>query len=109
MNVTADCGVNGIWRVADLGPTVQHFANPPGYNTLEANANEEGHLYGSIMGHEISRALKAAGYAVEPDNVRLDGPLKELGMYTLKSFFTSMILLISLLHPSKVVALRVIR
>ena len=52
--------------------------------TLEANANEEGHLYGSIMGHEISKALKAAGYAVEPDNVRLDGPLKELGMYTVK-------------------------
>ena len=36
------------------------------------------------MGHEISKALKAAGYPVEPDNVRLDGPLKELGMYTVK-------------------------
>lgn len=52
--------------------------------TLEANANEEGHLYGSIMGPDISKALKAAGYQVEPDNVRLDGPLKELGMYTVK-------------------------
>src|SRR4051812_7656810 len=52
--------------------------------TLEANANEEGHLYGSIMGPDISKALKAAGYAVEPDHVRLDGPLKELGMYTVK-------------------------
>ncbi len=52
--------------------------------TLEANANEEGHLYGSIMAPDISKALKAAGYGVEPDNVRLDGPLKELGMYTVK-------------------------
>ena len=52
--------------------------------TLEANANEEGHLYGSIMGPDISKALKAAGYGVEPDHVRLDGPLKELGMYTVK-------------------------
>jgi large subunit ribosomal protein L9 len=52
--------------------------------TREANANEEGHLYGSIMGPDISKALKAAGYAVEPDHVRLDGPLKELGMYTVK-------------------------
>jgi len=52
--------------------------------TLEANANEEGHLYGSIMGADISKALKAAGYMVETDEVRLDGPLKELGMYTVK-------------------------
>lgn len=52
--------------------------------TLEANANEEGHLYGSIMGPDISKALKTAGFAVEADNVRLEGPLKELGMYTVK-------------------------
>ena len=40
--------------------------------TLEANANDEGHLYGSIMGPDISKALKAAGYGVEADHVRLD-------------------------------------
>jgi large subunit ribosomal protein L9 len=52
--------------------------------TLEANANEEGHLYGSIMGPDISRALIAAGYQVEADHVKLEGPIKELGMYTVK-------------------------
>ena len=52
--------------------------------TLEANANEEGHLYGSIMGPDISKALKSAGYGVEADHVKLDGPIKELGMYTVK-------------------------
>lgn len=52
--------------------------------TLEANANEEGHLYGSIMGPDISKALKSAGYAVEAEQVHLEGPLKELGMYTVK-------------------------
>lgn len=52
--------------------------------TLEANANEEGHLYGSIMGPDISKALKAASYPVEPDHVKLEGPIKELGMYTVK-------------------------
>jgi large subunit ribosomal protein L9 len=52
--------------------------------TLEANANEEGHLYGSIMGPDISKALKSAGYGVETENVRLDGPIKELGLYTVK-------------------------
>lgn len=55
--------------------------------TLEANATPEGHLYGSIVASDISKALKSANYAVEPDNVRLDGPLKELGMYTVKLHF----------------------
>jgi len=52
--------------------------------TLEANATDEGHLYGSIGAPEISKALKAANYPVEIDMVRLDGALKELGMYTVK-------------------------
>lgn len=52
--------------------------------TLEANATEEGHLYGSITGKEISASLQKAGYAVEQDHIKLEGPLKELGMYTVK-------------------------
>ncbi|MFG0333179.1 MAG: 50S ribosomal protein L9 [Maioricimonas sp. JB049] len=55
--------------------------------TLEANATDEGHLYGSIVATDISKALKAANYAVEPEQIRLDGPLKELGMYTVKLQF----------------------
>jgi len=50
--------------------------------TIDANANKDGHLYGSIMAADISKALQAAGYDVAPDQVRLEGPLKELGMYT---------------------------
>jgi large subunit ribosomal protein L9 len=56
--------------------------------TLEANATEDGHLYGSIGAPDISKALKAASFPVEPDNVRLEGPLKELGLYTVKIHFT---------------------
>src|SRR5580704_14033698 len=52
--------------------------------THEANANKEGHLYGSIVATDISKALKSAGYTVEPDHIKLDGPLKELGMYTVR-------------------------
>lgn len=55
--------------------------------TLEANANDEGHLYGSIVGRDISQALQTAGYAVEEDHIKLEGPLKELGMYTVKIEF----------------------
>ena len=52
--------------------------------TIEANANEEGHLYGSVNVNEIVSALKAVGIHVTTDQVRLEGPLKELGLYTVK-------------------------
>lgn len=52
--------------------------------TLEANANEEGHLYGSIVAPDIAKSLKSAGFEVTADNVRLEGPIKELGLYTVK-------------------------
>lgn len=52
--------------------------------TIEANANDEGHLYGSVGPGEISAALKQAGFTVTPDQVRLEGLLKELGLYTVK-------------------------
>lgn len=51
--------------------------------TIEANANEEGHLYGSVGATEIAGALKAAGItAAGPEQIKLQGPLKELGLYT---------------------------
>jgi large subunit ribosomal protein L9 len=52
--------------------------------TIEANANEEGHLYGSVTAAEITSSLKAAGFHITSDQVRLEGPLKELGLYTVK-------------------------
>lgn len=52
--------------------------------TMEANANEDGHLYGSIVAVDISKSLKEGGFEIDPEGVRLEGPLKELGMYTVK-------------------------
>ncbi|WDQ17704.1 50S ribosomal protein L9 [Rhodopirellula sp. P2] len=52
--------------------------------TIEANANDEGHLYGSVGPHEIVDALKASGITLAQDQIRLEGPLKELGLYTVK-------------------------
>lgn len=52
--------------------------------TIEANANEEGHLYGSVGATEIVKALKAINITITSDQVRLTGPLKELGLYTVK-------------------------
>ncbi len=50
--------------------------------TIEANANDEGHLYGSVGAPEIVKALKQHDLAITADQVRLKGPLKELGLYT---------------------------
>ena len=52
--------------------------------TIEANANDEGHLYGSVGATEIVAALKAADFTLTEDQIRLQGPLKELGLYTVK-------------------------
>lgn len=52
--------------------------------TIEANANDEGHLYGSVGAHEIVAALRAADLVVTDDQIRLQGPLKELGLYNVK-------------------------
>ncbi|MBN1912172.1 MAG: 50S ribosomal protein L9 [Pirellulales bacterium] len=52
--------------------------------TIEANANEEGHLYGSVGAPEIVAALKRNNMHIAADQIRLEGPLKELGLYTVK-------------------------
>ena len=55
--------------------------------TIEANATKDNTLYGSVVARDISEALKAGGYNVEPDQVELEGPIRELGMYTVKLSF----------------------
>jgi large subunit ribosomal protein L9 len=52
--------------------------------TIEANANDEGHLYGSVGASEISSALKQQNVTIASEQVRLEGPLKELGLYTVR-------------------------
>ncbi len=52
--------------------------------TIEANANDEGHLYGSVGAAEIVKALKQNDFTITADQVRLKGPLKELGLYTVQ-------------------------
>ena len=52
--------------------------------TIEANANEEGHLYGSVGAPEIIASLKQSDITLTTDQIRLEGVLKELGLYTVK-------------------------
>ncbi len=52
--------------------------------TIEANANAEGHLYGSVNADNIAEALRREGFPIQGENVRIEGQLKELGLYTIK-------------------------
>jgi large subunit ribosomal protein L9 len=54
--------------------------------TIEANANAEGHLYGSVSADQIADALKADNFPIDTENVKIEGPLKELGLYTIKLY-----------------------
>jgi large subunit ribosomal protein L9 len=70
-------------RIADLRALAEQIAKMPGI-TIEANANEEGHLYGSVGAPEISKGLKGKTLNVDPEMVRLEGLIKETGLYAVK-------------------------
>ncbi|MEZ5964490.1 MAG: 50S ribosomal protein L9 [Planctomycetota bacterium] len=52
--------------------------------TIEGRANEEGHLFGSVNAAQIAAALRAKGHQVEDSQVRLDAPLKEIGVFDVR-------------------------
>jgi large subunit ribosomal protein L9 len=71
-------------RIADLRVLAEQIQRIPGI-TIEANANEEGHLYGSVGAPEIAKGLRAKGLMVEPEMVKLEGgPIKEIALYAVK-------------------------
>ncbi len=69
-------------RLADLHIRAEELGRQS--VTIEANANDEGHLYGSVGATEIVAALNRNNVTISEDQVRLLGPLKELGLYTVK-------------------------
>jgi len=69
-------------RLADLHAKADELGQQS--VTIEANANDEGHLYGSVGAPEIVDALKRNNVNLTQDQIRLTGPLKELGLYTVK-------------------------
>jgi large subunit ribosomal protein L9 len=69
-------------KVADLRVLAEQIQRET--ITIDANANEEGHLYGSVGAPEISKAMKAKNLNVDPDMVRLEGPIRECALYAVK-------------------------
>jgi large subunit ribosomal protein L9 len=49
--------------------------------TIEGRANAEGHLFGSVTAGQIAAQLREKGIPVDDKQVRLDNPLKEIGVY----------------------------
>jgi large subunit ribosomal protein L9 len=70
-------------RMADLKALAEQINKMAGV-TVEAQANDEGHLYGSVGPAEISKALRAKNLPVEVEMVRMDSHIKETGLYAVK-------------------------
>lgn len=49
--------------------------------TIEGKANDEGHLFGSVSAAQIAASLRDKGVPVEDKQVRLENPIKEIGVY----------------------------
>jgi large subunit ribosomal protein L9 len=45
------------------------------------NANDEGHLFGSVSKRDIAEELVKLGFAIEPDDVKLEEPLRRIDTY----------------------------
>ena len=71
-----------VARVAKLKELAARLAKQS--VTIEANATDDGHLYGSVGAAEIVAAVKQNDFNISADQVKLEGPLKELGLYTVK-------------------------
>src|SRR5262249_57798776 len=67
-------------KLADLKVMAEQIARVPQL-TIEANANEEGHLYGSVGEADISKTLKGKNLKVEPEMAKLPGIIKQCGLY----------------------------
>ncbi|HEX5054135.1 MAG TPA: 50S ribosomal protein L9 [Planctomycetota bacterium] len=49
--------------------------------TIESRANAEGHLFGSVTNVQIAAALREKGINIDDRQVRLEQPLKEIGVF----------------------------
>ena len=49
--------------------------------TIEGRANAEGHLFGSVSAAQIAAGLREKDLPIDEKQVRLENPLKEIGVY----------------------------
>lgn len=66
-------------RLASLGEIAEALGKAS--VTIQARANEEGHLFGSVGENEIVTALAEEKFDVEPRMIVLEKHIKELGVF----------------------------
>ena len=66
-------------RVASMRELGQKLAEAS--VTIEGRANSDGHLFGSVTASQIAASLREKGVPVDDKQVRLQAPLKEIGVY----------------------------
>lgn len=49
--------------------------------TIESRANEQKHLFGSVGPAQIAAALREKGFPVEERAIRLENPIREIGVF----------------------------
>lgn len=49
--------------------------------TIEVVANEEGSLFGAVTPQMIAEAVRKEGVEIEPRQIEIENPIKELGVY----------------------------
>ncbi len=66
-------------RVASLKDLASKLAEAS--VTIEGRANAEGHLFGSVGPAQVAAALREKGIPVDDKQIRLEQPLKEIGVF----------------------------
>jgi len=75
-------------RLADMKHLEQACAAVDGAEVVIASkANEQGHLFGSVTEKHIGENLRAQGFAVADEVVRLGEHIKQVGSYQVKLVF----------------------
>lgn len=58
------------------------IASLNGYEiTVVRQANDEGHLFGSVSRRDIAEELQKGGFAIQPEDVKLDDPYRRVDTY----------------------------
>jgi|SRR5262245_23292557 len=70
-------------RKSDLKTLAEQIARTKSV-TIEANATDDGHLYGSVGAQDITKAMRGKNLLVEPEMIKLEEPLKFLGEFPVK-------------------------
>ncbi len=52
--------------------------------TINKEAGEEDKLFGAVTTMDIANALRAEGYTIDKRHIKLDEPIKQIGVYDVK-------------------------